>query len=655
MDSAASGTIRYDQAFFATLAPNTAYDMITRLPGFSFDSGAAVRGFAGAAGNVLIDGDRPNSKNDDLQAILQRIPATQVDHIDVVRGGAPGVDMQGRTIIANIIRKNGGGATGVLAAGDIFNYDGRTAPQLRAEFRKKWDGGKGLELGARYGGYFDDGFGEGPRVRTDAAGNVLERADVDTRGDGQQANFTAAFETPALGGKFRIDSSLLIDHFTDRVEDVLTDPNPGFLTLTRESQSRNVGEVGLHYSRRPDSQAGAGDPVHPAVREPGLRLEQREPRRRQRISGVRHLGRDHWPGDPALPQERQAAVRGRRRGRLQLPRGRVGVQRRRRSDPASRRQRAGLRKARRGLGPGDLAAEPEVAGRGGDAGRAVDHLLDRRRGAREDPDLSQAARGGDLVAEREQPAPRAPGARGRPARFPRLRLQLGAGRGRGHGALGQSGPGAAARVGREVAYERKFWGSGVASLTLRHSEIQDATDRIPLCVLDASGDCTGELFDAPGNIGDGRETDLILDLTVPLDRIGFKNAQIKGTGTYRQSEVTDPTTGETRRISGQHPFDYELHFSHDIPRWKLNWGLDVYNRWTRTYYRFNEIDRAALKTFIVLTPSGSRSRDLASAPRSTTSASAACSRPSPSGTPSAAASRRPSSTIASSTSAHRSI
>jgi outer membrane receptor for ferrienterochelin and colicin len=80
----------YKSDFFADARPNTAYDMIGRLPGFNFDDGNMARGFAGTAGNVLIDGQRPTSKTDDLQSILYRIPASAVDHIEVIRGGAPG-------------------------------------------------------------------------------------------------------------------------------------------------------------------------------------------------------------------------------------------------------------------------------------------------------------------------------------------------------------------------------------------------------------------------------------------------------------------------------------------------------------------------------------------------------------------------------------
>src|SRR5260221_9703445 len=93
----------YAPSFFAGVQPSTALDMVQRLPGFTLDTGSNVRGFAGAAGNVLIDGARPASKDDPLDEILKRIPASQAERIDVIRGGAPGIDMQGKTVIANVI------------------------------------------------------------------------------------------------------------------------------------------------------------------------------------------------------------------------------------------------------------------------------------------------------------------------------------------------------------------------------------------------------------------------------------------------------------------------------------------------------------------------------------------------------------------------
>ena len=100
--------------------------MLNRVPGFSLDTGSGVRGYEGAAGNVLVDGQRPATKADTLDQLLYRIPAGSVDHIDIIGGGAPGIDMQGKTVIANVVPKAGGAFHGLLAAQSTSLGDGRT-------------------------------------------------------------------------------------------------------------------------------------------------------------------------------------------------------------------------------------------------------------------------------------------------------------------------------------------------------------------------------------------------------------------------------------------------------------------------------------------------------------------------------------------------
>ena len=72
----ATGITPYVAAFFAASQPNSAMDMISRIPGFSFDGGDNVRGYGGAAGNVLIDGQRPATKSESLEDALRRIQAS---------------------------------------------------------------------------------------------------------------------------------------------------------------------------------------------------------------------------------------------------------------------------------------------------------------------------------------------------------------------------------------------------------------------------------------------------------------------------------------------------------------------------------------------------------------------------------------------------
>jgi len=95
----------YPSSFFMQYHPQNAYDMIDRLPGFSFDGGSNERGFGGNAGNVLIDGSRPTSKSGGLRGALIRIPVEQVEKIEIIRGGKGSSEAAGQSVIANIIRK----------------------------------------------------------------------------------------------------------------------------------------------------------------------------------------------------------------------------------------------------------------------------------------------------------------------------------------------------------------------------------------------------------------------------------------------------------------------------------------------------------------------------------------------------------------------
>ena len=93
---------------------------------FAFDPGIGVCGKAGQGVPVGVgqpslkitgltvggDGARPASKDDGLDQILKRIPASSVLRIDVIRGGAPGIDMQGKTVLANVVRRRRRGAEG---------------------------------------------------------------------------------------------------------------------------------------------------------------------------------------------------------------------------------------------------------------------------------------------------------------------------------------------------------------------------------------------------------------------------------------------------------------------------------------------------------------------------------------------------------------
>ena len=112
-----SRTTAYDAAYFVQFSPRTALDIAERVPGFSLDLGDTnTRGFAGAAGNVVINGARPSSKSETLEATLLRIPASSVQRVEVGPGDLFGSDYSGKSQVLNGVMSATGGVTGNVTA-----------------------------------------------------------------------------------------------------------------------------------------------------------------------------------------------------------------------------------------------------------------------------------------------------------------------------------------------------------------------------------------------------------------------------------------------------------------------------------------------------------------------------------------------------------
>jgi len=175
----------YPESFFAGYHPNNALDMVERVPGFTFQRGdSTLRGMAEAAGNVVIDGKRIADKNFTLDQVLQRIPAAQVDHIALIRGGAPGIDMLGQPVVANVVRKAAAGATGAITVSNGVYADGRMIPGVTVEHSRSFGPGRSLSFSASLSRYVEAKLGDGSRRRTDDAGRPIEQAWIDATAGG---------------------------------------------------------------------------------------------------------------------------------------------------------------------------------------------------------------------------------------------------------------------------------------------------------------------------------------------------------------------------------------------------------------------------------------------------------------------------------------
>jgi hypothetical protein len=115
----------YEAAFFAQFSPRTALDIAQRVPGFSLDLGdTETRGFAGAAGNVVINGARPSSKSESLETTLSRIPAGRVVRVELGPGDLYGSDYAGKSQVLNVVLSAVGGIDGNVTAAARRWYTG---------------------------------------------------------------------------------------------------------------------------------------------------------------------------------------------------------------------------------------------------------------------------------------------------------------------------------------------------------------------------------------------------------------------------------------------------------------------------------------------------------------------------------------------------
>lgn len=96
--------------YFAQFQPDTALDMVNRIPGFTLRGGGNARGFGEANTNFLVNGRRPSTKSQGAGDILSRIPATIVTRLEILDGASldiPGLSGQVVNIVATSVALSG--------------------------------------------------------------------------------------------------------------------------------------------------------------------------------------------------------------------------------------------------------------------------------------------------------------------------------------------------------------------------------------------------------------------------------------------------------------------------------------------------------------------------------------------------------------------
>ena len=238
------GVLVFNPDFFADQRPTTALDMVNRVPGFSVSDGDGSRGFEGSVGNVLINGSRPASKNDSGSNVLGRTLASNVERIELIRGGAPGIDMQGFSVVVNVITRSQASQQTIVTGNAVLFEGGQDVYGGSVQFTAR-DGDRTWGFTLSDGLSMSDSNGTGPVIRRNGAGTIIRDEDYfnDQKGGGQSVRVNYA--SPFLGGKIDLTARYGLNDY----EGINLQTSP---TVRRESlyaEDGSSGEFGAVYTR----------------------------------------------------------------------------------------------------------------------------------------------------------------------------------------------------------------------------------------------------------------------------------------------------------------------------------------------------------------------------------------------------------------------
>ncbi len=594
-------TTAYPADFFAQYAPRTALDIARRVPGFQLDLGDTdTRGFAGAAGNIVINGSRPSSKAESLEATLARIPASRVTRVEVGPGDLFGADYATKNQVLNIIMSAEGGVDGNVTGSLRRLYTGTLVPNGSASALIK-RGASSINLSAGFNNNVN--HEEGTDTVTDitpplATGELIEfRRKFNSYKDFEPYIAASWALERAQDNAIRLNGRWSPDQFDLMQRNRVTVPgNPPRDDSLIQDYDTDIFEIG-------------GDITQPlaggAIKFVGLVDRRKIDNFDQYIerNGLREDGATQVGGF----DQTQVAQRDETIGRLSWSRQNLAgfsfeagaeavlntldnttelyeVQ------PDGTRIREDL--------PIDSAKVKEKRGEAFvNLGRNLNPNLRVDAGLRYE--YSHLTVSGDAFADRK-------------LRFwkPSLTIDWKPGGGwRTQFSVKRTVAqlnffdfvtvadlsGDRVNAGNEnlepqrawefrLSGERPILGDGLAKLQLGYDHISLLQDRVLLCDDVDPTEC----FDAPGNIGTGKHAFATLTVDAPLARL-WKGLRVKFEGTVRRTRVEDPISGEMRNFTDYFPdWEWEVDVRRDIGN--FSYGFTIEDRDRFTFFRTTEFD-----------------------------------------------------------------
>jgi outer membrane cobalamin receptor len=560
IETSQQGVLVFMPEVFASQQPVTALDMVSRVPGFSVIDGDGSRGFQGSVGNVLINGARPASKNDTGSSVLSRTLVAQVERIELIRGGAPGIDMQGFSVVANVITRDQSSRQSIFTGNAVLYEGGNDTYGGTWQFTAR-NGDRTWGFTLTDGFDVNDSNGVGPVVRRDGAGALLRNEDFsnDQKSGGNALRLNYA--SPFLGGQIDLTALYGVSDY----ENLTLQTSPSVRRESQYQEDGSNGEIGAVFTRALGSRLTSETRfIHEFSDNNGISNS------RTTLSGVGSPEQRFASETNASETILRGLVRLEQSANLTWESGGEVAY-----NMLETEQAFSIGGAPVPLPSASVKVEEtrgEIFGKGT---WRIDDNLSIESGLR--VERSTISQSGDAYSEKTftfvKPRLLATWTPGAANQF-RVRFE------REVGQLDFNAFAASAELQNEnvlggnidlepeqrwiseLAYERRFWGDGVVSVTLRHDEITDAIDVIPL----------EDGLSATGNIGDATLDRLTVNIQTPLDRFGFNGGRISARNTWNHTEVTDPTSGKTRPISNVPKSHAVIVIAQDIKSWNLQWS-----------------------------------------------------------------------------------
>lgn len=580
------GTLVYQADYFAPYNPNNAADMVARIPGFSVNDGDSSRGFEGAVGNVLINGSRPASKSDTGSSVLTRTQASRVERIELIRGGVPGIEMQGYAVVVNVILKGDASREQTANFNISHHIDGPTLYGGNYQYSEtRGDVSWGIRLSDEIRQSDSSGDGRSIRVRPD--GTVLRDEDYTNTAHGGGNGIRGTWTGPLLRGNLDATARLGIMDWHERY--LATADN--IERLDTYDQKGHSGELGLTYKRNLatgwDSETRF---IHTFEKYEDQSMS--DNRDTGGISPTTRFSADNDSSETIL----RSLVRHQRGANLDFEFG------------GELAYNVLEHNSELSIGgnvvpvPSSSVKVEEVRGQAMAAstwrihphwtlegGLRLEHSTISQSGGTNEEESFFFAKPRVLLTW----APR-------PSTQVRMRVEKSVGQ------LDFADFAASAQLQSdlviggnaylqpeqrwisELTFEQRFWEDGALNIGLRHDEIDGVIDYMPL----PGG------HSARGNIGNGTLDQLYLNLTVPMDRVGFSRGKFIFKNTWINTEVVDPTSGEKRPISGLRPTQPTFTLTQTIPSWKLQWSAAWMPRMGTTSYSPDRINGWRAKHYV---------------------------------------------------------